>query len=108
MPTEQHTPVELFISYAGKDEALRDELIKHLAALERQGLIREWHGRKIAPGADWDGEISEHLSQAEVVLLLVSPDFIASSYCYDVEVKKALERHERGEAVVIPVILRPV
>jgi hypothetical protein len=107
MPPGEITPVKLFISYAHRDEALRRELTKHLATLKRQGIISEWHGREIAPGAEWDREIKEQLNEAQIVLLLVSPDFIASDYCYDIELARALERNERGETVVIPVVLRP-
>ncbi|MBA2593161.1 MAG: toll/interleukin-1 receptor domain-containing protein [Pseudomonadota bacterium] len=100
--------IEVFYSYSHKDEALRDELNKHLALLKRQGVIRDWHDRRIAAGTEWSGQIDEHLNLAGVILLMVSADFIASDYCWDVEVKRAMERHEVGEAVVIPVILRAV
>ena len=99
--------IDLFFSYSHKDEALRDELETHLAMLRRQGLVRVWHDRRIAPGGDIDSEVSEHLEEADVILLLVSPYFLASDYCYDVEMRRALERHESGDAVVIPVILEP-
>jgi hypothetical protein len=98
--------VEVFFSYSHADEGLRDELAKHLKLLERQGLIRGWHDRKILPGEEWKGQIDENLERAQVILLLVSSDFLASDYCYDIELKRALERHEAGEARVIPVILR--
>jgi hypothetical protein len=78
------------------------------AILKRQGVISVWHDRRIGAGADWAGEISEHLESAQVILLLVSASFLASDYCYDVELKRALERHGRREARVIPVILQPV
>ncbi len=98
---------KLFFSYSHKDEALRDELEVHLAMLKRQGLIESWHDRKILAGDEFDGRIDAQLEAADVVLLLVSPDFLASSYCYDVEVRRAMERHEEGSARVIAVILRP-
>ena len=98
----------IFFAYAREDEDLRDELQKHLSILERQGVITSWHDRKIGAGKEWKGEIDTHLNTARVILLLISPDFIASDYCWDVEVKRAMERHEAGEARVIPVILRPV
>jgi hypothetical protein len=100
-------PAEIFFSYAHEDESLRDELAKHLFILQRQGLITAWYDRDITAGSEWAGEIDEHLDSADVILLLISPDFIASDYCYDVELKRALERHEAEDAVVIPVILRP-
>src|SRR3954464_6609931 len=97
----------IFFSYSHKDEALRDELETHLSMLNRQGFITTWHDRRIAAGDIVDPTISAHLESADVVLLLVSPDFLASDYCYDKEMSRALERHEAGECRVIPVILRP-
>jgi hypothetical protein len=97
----------IFFSYSHVDEALRDRLEVHLSLLKRQGLIETWHDRRIIPGHAIDRSITTRLDTAEVILLLVSPDFVASDYCYDVEMTRALERHERDEAVVIPVILRP-
>src|SRR6266508_1736472 len=101
-------PLQVFISYSHRDEALRKELGKHLSALRRENVIGFWHDRMIGTGAEWRDEIDHHLEQAGVILPLVSPDFIASEYCYDIETKRALERHAAGEAVVIPVVLRPV
>lgn len=101
-------PLELFYSYAREDETLRNQLNKHLSALEREGLIIGWHDRKISAGSEWQDQIDEHLRSAHIILFLVSADFIASDYCYDVEVREALERHARHEAVVIPIILRSV
>ena len=99
--------ITVFYSYAHEDEKLRDELDKHLRVLERQGVIASWHDRKISVGKEWDKLIDERLETARIILLLVSPDFIASDYCYDNEMTQALERHDTGEARVIPVILRP-
>lgn len=99
--------ITLFFSYSHRDEALRDELETHLAMLKRQGVISTWHDRRIGAGKEFDQEISQHLEEAGIILLLVSPDFLASDYCYDVEMTRALERHKSGEARVIPVILRP-
>lgn len=100
------TTIEVFYSYSHEDEALRDELNKHLALLKRQGVIRDWHDRRIAAGTEWSGQIDKHVNSAGVILLMVSADFMASAYCWDVEMKRAMERHEAREAVVIPVILR--
>lgn len=99
--------IKVFFSYSHQDESYRDELEKHLMALKRQGVIDSWHDRRILPGEEWAGRIDEELRSADIILLLVSSDFIASEYCYEIEVREALERHKRGEAVVIPVILRP-
>ena len=100
--------VEVFFSYSHKDEALRDKLATHLRILERQHVIAGWHDRRITGGNEWAGQINEHLNSAQIILLLISSDFISSDYCYDIEMTRAMERHAAGEARVIPVILRPV
>jgi len=100
------TPIDVFVSYSHQDEILRDELAKHLKILERTGVIRSWHDRRIGAGEDWKAAIDNNLEQARIILLLVSSDFINSNYCYDIEMKRALERRDAAEAVVIPIILR--
>jgi hypothetical protein len=100
-------PPTLFFSYSHVDESLRDELDVHLTGLTRQGLIASFHDRRITAGSEFGKSIDAHIDTAEVILLLVSPNFIASDYCYDREMIRAMERHEKGEARVIPVILRP-
>ena len=100
--------IEVFFSYAYEDEALRDQLAKHLKEMQRQGLIRQWHDRQIGAGKEREGEIDRHLNNAQIILLLVSVDFIASDNRFDKEIKRAMERHQKGEARIIPVILRPV
>jgi len=79
-----------------------------MSPLRRSGLIEDWHDRKICPGADFDTEISTFLEAADLILLLISPDFIASDYCYKNEMNRALERHAAGDARVLPIIMRPV
>ena len=110
MPPQQVAIIALsiFFSYAHKDEELRDELEKHLSILRWQGLITEWYDRDILAGTKWEHEIDVHLDAAQIILLLISPDFLASPYCYSLEMMRALERHLAGEARVIPIILRPV
>jgi hypothetical protein len=100
--------VSIFFCYAHEDEALLKKLQAYLSPLQRQGLIAIWHDRDISAGTEWEREISERLNEAKIILLLVSPDFMNSDYCYSVEMKRALERHERKEAMVIPVIVRPI
>jgi tetratricopeptide (TPR) repeat protein/energy-coupling factor transporter ATP-binding protein EcfA2 len=107
-PSKPPVPLEVFYSYSHKDEKLRDKLDNHLTLMQRQGFITEWHDRRIEAGDEWGNEISAHLNSAHIILLLVSDDFIASDYCYSVEMGRALERHEQEEARVIPIILRPV
>ena len=100
--------VRLFISYSHKDERLREELETHLKLLQRQGLIDTWQDRRIEAGDDWKRQIDDNLERADIILLLVSADFIASDYCYEKEMGRALERHHNREARVIPVIVRDV
>ena len=100
--------IEVFFSYAHEDEKLRNELAKHLTLLERQEVIGSWHDREITAGTEWRGQIEQHLESAQVILLLISSSFLASDYCYDIELKRAMERHRAGSARVIPIILRAV
>ena len=100
-------PPKLFFSYAHKDETLRDELATHLSLLKRQGIIDTWHDRNITAGTDWVQAIDDNLDSANIILLLISADFLASDYCYDKEMTRALEHHNQSTARVIPIILRP-
>ena len=107
-PVDSGSPLQVFYSYAHEDEDLRKALEKHLSLLQRSGLIESWHDRRISAGDEWEDEINEHVRSAQVILLLISADFLASDYCYGTELKIALERHARREAIVVPIILRPV
>ena len=98
----------LFISYSHKDAEHRDSLRTHLRALERQKLVTAWIDRMITAGTEWQGQIDKNLETSEVILLLISANFIESKYCFDIELSRALERHEAGDALVIPVLVRPV
>ena len=108
MATEnrEHT-LSVFFSYSHRDKKYRDELDIHLAVLKREGLITTWYDRRIEAGQDFDREIQEHLETSDIVLLLVSAYLLASDYCYKREMTRALERHEEGDAVVVPIIIRP-
>lgn len=108
MDEQRDSPITLFFSYAHEDESLRDELEKHLRLLQRQGVITTWYDRQIAPGTNRAHVIDSHLRGATIVLLLVSPDFIASDYCYSSELQFALDRQKQGGTHVIPILLRPV
>jgi len=107
-PDISSTPLDVFISYSHRDEKLRETLGLHLASLQRQGVIKSWHDRKISAGTEWRQAIDENLNSAEIILLLISENFIASDYCYDLEMERAIARHDAGEARVIPIILKPV
>lgn len=104
----ERMPAKVIFCYAHEDEALLNQLKTQLKPLERQGLIELWYDRDIRAGTPWEHEISQRLNTAQIILLLISPDFLNSEYCYEIEMKRALERHQRGEAHVVPVILRPV
>jgi hypothetical protein len=99
--------IRIFFSYSHKDEEIRDELEIHLTMLKRQGLIEAWHDRRITAGDEFAGVIDGNLDTSNIVLLLVSPYFLASDYCYDVELQRAMEKHAEGTARVVPVILDP-
>jgi hypothetical protein len=101
-------PLKLLYCYARKDKILRDKLAMHLSVMQHLNQITSWHDHEIKPGTNWEEEIDIQLNTANIILLLVSPDFMASRYCYGVEMRRAIERHKRGEAKVIPVILRPI
>src|SRR5437879_11222322 len=99
--TMHQNAVSVFLSYAHEDEPLLKELLKHLSLLKQQGLISSWYDRQIVPGTNWADTIDDRLEQASIILLLVSSAFLASDYCSQVEVKRALERHKAGETRVI-------
>ena len=100
-------PLEVFCSYANTDEPLLEKLKAHLSGLEHQGLISTWHARQIPPGTDKAQTIDAHLETASLILLLISADFLASKYCYQIEMQQGLRRHEAGLARVLPIIVRP-
>jgi len=100
-------PLRLFLSYSHHDEDLCDRFTVHLSQLKREGLIAPWSDRLITAGKDWAGAIDENLNSAHIIVLLVSPDFLASDYINDIEMDRAMQRHQKGEAVVVPLILKP-
>lgn len=99
--------VNVFYCYSHKDEGVLDKLRSHLSLLRREGLISEWHDRSILAGEDWNDQIDEHINNSELVLLLISPDFMNSDYCYKIELRRAMERHTSGQSRVVPIILKP-
>jgi len=100
-------PMKLFISYAHEDEAHKKNLQMHLAGLKYAKLIDEWNDREIMPGEKWDDAIKKNLQDSDVVLFLVSPYFMGSSYINDVEINRTIERYNQGEVRIIPVIVEP-
>lgn len=97
----------VFISYAHEDEQLRDKLFDHLGGLRSGGYISAWSDGQIVPGQEWAPAIIRQLDEADIILLLVTSSFLGSEYIGRVELVRALERHRRGEAIVIPVVLKP-
>ena len=100
-------PVNIFFSYSHEDESLMDDVRRQPIVYERQGIILKWYDRMIPPGEDWQKQIDERINMAQIILLFVSPHFIESKYCYNIEMKEALRRHATGQSKVIPIILRP-
>ena len=98
---------QVFYAYATADARQRDQLEKQLKSLKQRGIVDGWFARAVGPGSGWRDEVSPKLEQSEIILLLVSRDFVSSDYAYSTELRAALERQRRGEARVIPVLLRP-
>jgi hypothetical protein len=105
---DAQAPIEIFCSYAHADERWFRKLETHLSLLKRQGLIALWHDRQIDAGVDQVHAIDAHLESASVILLLISSDYMASDYCYGIEMQRALERHQSNKARVIPILIRPI
>ena len=106
-PSSRQKPIKLFISYSRHDVKHLKSLKKQLSLLQRQNVLLTWDDTKLQPGEEWDDQIKNELKTADLVLLLVSPDLLATNYIWEVEMKVALERHKLGEAMVIPIIVRP-
>lgn len=97
--------VRVFVSYSHKDRTHKEKLLAHLSVLKRSNLIETWHDGEIKSGDNFNIEIKENLEKADIILLLLSADFIASSYCYEIELQKALIRHKNKEAFIIPIMV---
>lgn len=101
------TPLEIFCCYAREDQMMLEQLKKHLMLLQRQSQIVIWSDTDLNAGIEWEKELHQHLESANIILLLISPDFMSSDYCYSTEMQRAIERHEQSSAKVIPILLRP-
>lgn len=101
-------PLNLFISYSHQDESFKKALDTHLTMLKRSDKIATWNDRAILAGTEWDQEIKDQLKQAHIILLLISPGFMASQYIWETELKLAMERHERKEASIVPIFIKDV
>jgi TIR domain len=99
--------VRVFISYSNKDGHFKEELRKHFSGLVQAKLIEIWHDGMIQPGDEWDANIKRHLEEANIVIFLVSADFMDSGYINRVELQRAMERHEQGQIRIVPILIRP-
>src|SRR2546428_5563075 len=100
-------PFSVFISYAHRDRAFCQELETHLSNLRRQNVITSWYDGNISPETDWKAQIIAHLNTDQIILLLISADFLASDFCYSLEMTQAIARHDTNQARVLPIIVRP-
>lgn len=98
---------KLFVSYSRKDKKYLEKFKVQIASLKRKNIIEDWNDQEIIGGDVWEDILKHQLETADIIVFLVSPDFIASDYIYDIEVKKAIERHRKGEVIIVPIIIRP-
>lgn len=98
---------KIFFSYSKFDREYLEQLLRHLSVLRRKGKIAAWDDHQILPGEAWDGVIKTQLIEADIILLLISADFLSTDYIWDVEIKTAMERHDQKSATVVPIVLRP-
>jgi tetratricopeptide (TPR) repeat protein len=106
--TNMNAPLEVFCCYAREDHLMLKSLKKHLALLQREGQIIIRSDTDLNAGVEWERELHQYLEKADIILLLISPDFMSSDYCYSSEMKRAMARHEQNSAHVIPILLRSV
>jgi len=99
-------PVKVFVSYSRKDKEYKEELLEFLAPMRRNDIIQLWNDKDIVPGEQWEDELLERLTTADIVIFLVSPSLLNSDYILRVEIKGAMERHKKGELVIIPILVR--
>lgn len=99
--------MKAFISYSHADERTLERLHKHLAMLQREGTLSTWVDHEILPGANLDDAIRQELDSSDLFLALVSPDYLASNYCYEKEFEYALEKSRDGSIRVVPIIAEP-
>ena len=99
--------IKVFISYAHADESYKEELEKRLAPFKRNGTIESWNDKEILPGIEWDKEIKRQIEESQMILFLISPDFLASDYINDIEINLAFDRYRKGEVIIVPIIIRP-
>ena len=101
-------PIEVFISFSEDDEKFKKQLETHLTMLRREGIIRPWHSQQVELGQEWEQETANHIDSAQIILLLVSPSFLASDQLYENEMMRTMERQVSGDVRVVPIVLRSV
>jgi hypothetical protein len=107
MTTKPNEEIRLFVAYARADKAIMDRLNQNLKTFKKAKLIDDiFYDGDILPGEEWDKKIKSALEKADIVILLISDDFLASDYCYNQEMANALEYHEKKQKVIIPIIVR--
>ena len=104
--SKEPPPLDVFISYSADDERFKHELETHLVMLKRNRIIQPWHSEQVKAGLEWEKEISKLIDQSQIVILLISPSFLASDHLYEQEMQQAMERHTSGNARVIPIMIR--
>jgi hypothetical protein len=97
----------LFISYSRRDGYFFEELTTHLKLLQRKRVIDTWHEGRVGAGEDWNRIIRTQVEQANIIILLISSDFLSSDYIWKHEFSEAFERHKRKEVSILPIIIRP-
>ena len=100
--------IKVFLSYSSKDERLKKQLDRHLSSRKSRGVIDTWEEEKISAGKNKEQAISKHFEEANIILCLISPEFVNCDYCYTIQLPRALEKKRSGEAKVIPILLRDV
>lgn len=98
---------KIFISYAHKDEELKKQFETHLSGLKRQNVVDVWDDRQVLIGEKWDEKIKNKLLTSDIVIFLISSDFLASEYINEVEIKETILRHKNNEVLIAPIFLRP-
>lgn len=98
--------IKCFVSYSHKDKKMCEKFLTHIRALSRLHNINIWYDGMIPAGGDIDEQIAKALTESDIVFLLITQDYVSSYYCFEKELQIAMERHNKKECMVVPVILR--
>ncbi|MBD2464161.1 toll/interleukin-1 receptor domain-containing protein [Oscillatoria sp. FACHB-1407] len=94
--------IRVFYSYSRQDREMCDRLDEHLSHLRRSGKIVPWCDLQLEPGSEWEKTLLEKLETADIILLLVSARFLASDYCSNTELRRAIDRHNSRTGKISP------